>query len=331
MAAGSSGQRNRTGVTGGPWASVVATLGTARRLTADEAGVIVDPILGRRFTMHWTDVRLLEVTKDRTHSQSDKAIRFMLYGTLRTFRWRDRIGPNYTATQSQQLLDVIATKTGLVPRTGAETLKSLGRFHYLPYLTSPLPSRDMPAQPSQQGLQRRCRDAEYILVWGNHSPRARFVATVIGALLTAADVFTVLWILAALGVHQLDGLLAEVPWFNGIWAFFVLLFGIVGVPLLIGALRRERPSWLLADSSGLHQRSFGRTTSISWASVTDVSLMAGRRGRGIYVVADVASPMYFGWPASTRPWDGPSPIPDSVPLTPEEMAVLVVERIGKER
>jgi hypothetical protein len=65
----------------------------------------------------------------------------------------------------------------------------------------------------------------------------------------------------------------EDPWFNGIWAFFVLLFGIVGVPLLIGALRRERTSWLLADSSGLHLHRFGRTRSISWFAIPDVSVL----------------------------------------------------------
>ncbi|HEV2461209.1 MAG TPA: hypothetical protein VGS80_22900, partial [Ktedonobacterales bacterium] len=170
----------------------------------------------------------------------------------------------------------------------------------------------------------------YSLVWRNYPPQAHLTAGLAGVLLTAADALAVLWILGAVGVRQFDGVSAALPWFNGIWAFFVLLFGIAGVPLLIGAVRRERPSRLLADSSGLHLHSFGRTRSISWIAITDVCVLSLGRRR-FYSVADAHSPMHFGWNARTRPWEGPSPVPDSVPLTPEEMAELVVERIGKER
>ncbi|HEV2460017.1 MAG TPA: hypothetical protein VGS80_16795 [Ktedonobacterales bacterium] len=193
---------------GDPWRAFDDTYGIAARARANEAGIRWQSTRGSAHTMSWTELRLLELAIDRRSMQFYGAIRFTLYGARHTMKWRDTIGPNNTAIQSQQLLDVIASKTELVPLTDDKTLERLeGPSRFTSLVSSPAAT----IQRNKNDPQRRFGDAKYSLVWRNHSPQARLVGGLTGALLVAADAVAVLWILGAVGVRQFDGVPAALP------------------------------------------------------------------------------------------------------------------------
>jgi len=106
-----------------------ATYRAPRRIAVDALGITWEPILGHARVLRWDDARLLEVDiveiAERWAQKKVERRRYTLYGRDTTIWWTE---PEQVyarpSGQYAQLLDLIAKRTGLQPRTFSKALRA---------------------------------------------------------------------------------------------------------------------------------------------------------------------------------------------------------------
>lgn len=300
-----------------------ATYRSPRRIAADSLGITWEPILGHDRVLRWEDARLLEVDTveiaERWDRKKIERRRYTLYGRDTVIWWTE---PQkvYARPSGQyaQLLDLIAARTGLIPRTFKQELSAAHGSLLTRRETADAGEMDPPAVADDKIYARAH--------WGT-STRGRTLPRAIGCCLIAGGLAAMLRAIAGAGVVALPGILAALTgWINLAAGCVLVPAGLIGVVMVVGSFARTPGAVVLADATGIRIQNVGNPTALTWSSITDVRLHPG--AAGFYIVQGESKHEYVVWPASLSTREGGTPPPDTIPLAPDEMAALVARRIG---
>ncbi len=369
-------------------------------VTANDEGVAYRTEFGGNRFLPWSDMRLLEVSSTG-HAQL-AVRRFRLYGSRVRVAWSDGrssvthfepdgISAEEMARRQRGLLDLIAARTGLLPRTFSRTLRAAepGAAHtsgatspdalatvavfvvtiavclgcaaavlLLPLTTSALFNDAIAAPLALMALllavsgmtlaiQRLVRpraptslplptvapppldapSTRYILALRIPWLRRLSVALV-GAIL-AVEIVPALLVILTLPAHHVPSTLPQVQGeLSFPLAFLLALFGLFGVAFAYGAIFRTT-AVIRADAAGLSARTTRRTAQVlPWDGVEDITARM-RRGHVVaYTAKGDAGRITIGWWARRSLVVQRTPSDGALPITPDELAALVVKRSG---
>lgn len=236
-----------------------------RSIVADTMGILWQPIVGRERTIRWDEMRLLEVASFNatpfTSNQTIMRRRYTLYTSHSAIWWTDPGNLHLPPSGSYaQLLALIKARTGLDPRTFDTDLRAPAYLQATTELPAPAPDLE--------------GDVAYLLAFPLPSRRGRPIAGFFGILLTTPSVLAGIWTLSKFGVVTLPPLMfAATAWLHAIPAFFLLLGGIIGLPLLIGALHStpvRRLHGIRVDHTGISTYPPRTSISIAWSDIAAI-------------------------------------------------------------
>lgn len=308
----------------------IRTYHTPRSIIADTMGVRWQPIVGRERVIRWDEMRLLEVMSfDATPFTSNPQIerrRYTLYTQNGTIWWiapgnlhLPPVGPY------AQLLALIKVRTGLEPRTfdSADLLASDTRQ----VLAEPVVS-----VPTLEG------NSTYLLAFPLPSRRGRLIAGIFGILLTSLATLAGTWTLAKFGVFTLPPLLRiATSWIHVMLALFLLIGGIFGLPLLVGALlatparRIRRMGGIRADRTGISDYPLRKGTSIAWPDIASIQCETLGNAK-LFMVRSAVGDSKIMWPYAPGDRYPPAPLVTAlgfVPISSDELVALVMRMTGK--
>lgn len=300
------------------------TYGSPRLITADAEGIRWEPTLGPLRFLRWSDARLLEVDfaayEERPYKSAEVRRRYTLYGRGTVVWWFEPDGAKtHLQGEFAQLLDVIAARTGLRPRTFTAKLSAA---------SDALPIHTSATAKSGDDLPDVTDEQTYAVAYWASTNRVRMVARIIGCLLLAAGFAVVLRALAAIGVIALPEILASLTgWINLATGCILLPAGIVGALLLIGSFMRDTGALVLANALGIRIENVGRPTTLTWADIADIRAL-GVGDAELYIARGEDESQSIAWPAHLSEREPNTIPPGTIAVTPREMAELVAQRSG---
>ncbi|MGZ6375513.1 MAG: hypothetical protein ACXWPI_12430 [Ktedonobacterales bacterium] len=271
----------------------IRTYHTPRHILADTMGIRWQPIVGPERAIRWDEMRLLEVASFNatpfTSNQTIERRRYTLYTQNSAVWWVDPGNLHLPPSGPYaQLLALIKVRTGLEPRTfDSEDL----------FATAPL--RVAVEPPAAAPLL--VDDAAYLLAFPLPTWRGRIIAGLFGIVLTTLAVLAGVWTLSLFGVFVLPPFLhIATSWLHATPAFFLLIGGIIGLPLLIGALRAtptrslRRKGGIRADDIGISHYPSRKGTPIAWSEITDIQCETLGRTR-MFIVRSAVDDIKIMW------------------------------------
>lgn len=320
--------------TSGRWMNTVAraierTYHMPRSLVADTVGIRWQPIVGCERMMRWDEMRLLEVAGfDPALVGSDlhaKRRRYTLY-TRNAAIWWSEPGGLFAAPQGHyaQLLALINARTALEPRTFNDELRTPD----VRYAVARVPES---ASASED-------DTAYLLSSPLPSRHGRVIAAFFGLLLSALATIAVVWLLARFGFVTLPHIVqVAILCVHGISAFFMLAGGMIGVPLLVGAIRAtpaqrlSRLGGISADATGLSTYPPTTGSMIAWSDVASIQVGAIWPAK-FYIVRSAVDDTSILWAKKRTERYAPAMLVTALGFTPissDELVALVMRRTGK--